>query len=185
MIQEDLLNYDQWFWRVISVHWSISVRSFSFEVRTFSVKNFLHAVHQDGNENLVFNFKSFPTSRDVRRNIVQRKLTITLTIAMWITWFVQATMKIRKLWRVRLHTLIYVLVEVSGPWPCPVGGGCRIHRLHRYRGARHPYDTKQSDGEVPVMLELWGMRNTPSLPVLQGPLWPGMVVVPDRALSMG
>ena len=25
------------------------------------------------------------------------------------------------------------------------------------------YDTKQSDGEVPVMLELWGMRSTPSL----------------------
>ena len=26
------------------------------------------------------------------------------------------------------------------------------------------YDTKQSDGEVPVMLELWGMRITLSLP---------------------
>ena len=25
----------------------------------------------------------------------------------------------------------------------------------------HKYDTKQSDGEVPVMLELWGMRSTP------------------------
>ena len=24
------------------------------------------------------------------------------------------------------------------------------------------YDTKQSDGEVPVMLKLWGMRSTPS-----------------------
>ena len=24
------------------------------------------------------------------------------------------------------------------------------------------YDTKRSDGEVPVMLELWGMRSTPS-----------------------
>ena len=23
------------------------------------------------------------------------------------------------------------------------------------------YDTKQSDAEVPVMLELWGMQNTP------------------------
>ena len=32
------------------------------------------------------------------------------------------------------------------------------------------YDTKQSDGEVPVMLELWGMRSTPSLPLLQSPL---------------
>ena len=46
------------------------------------------------------------------------------------------------------------------------------------------YDTKQSDGEVPVMLELSGMRSTPSLPLLPGPLWPGMVA-PDRVLSMG
>ena len=37
---------------------------------------------------------------------------------------------------------------------CPVGWGCRIHRLHLCRGVRHPsnnecpwYDTKQSDGE--------------------------------------
>ena len=28
------------------------------------------------------------------------------------------------------------------------------------------YDTKQSDGEVPVMLELWGMQSTLSLPSL-------------------
>ena len=46
------------------------------------------------------------------------------------------------------------------------------------------YDTKQSDGEVPAMLELWGMWSTPSLPLLPGPFWPGMVA-PDRALSMG
>ena len=45
------------------------------------------------------------------------------------------------------------------------------------------YDTKQSDDEVPVMLGLWEMRSTPSLPLLSGPLWPGMVA-PDRALSM-
>ena len=46
------------------------------------------------------------------------------------------------------------------------------------------YDTKQSDGEFPVMLELWGMRSTPLLPLLLGPLWP-RVVAPDRVLSMG
>ncbi len=33
-------------------------------------------------------------------------------------------------------------------------------------------ETKQSDGEVTVNLELWGMRSTPSLPLLLGPLWP-------------
>ena len=37
--------------------------------------------------------------------------------------------------------------------------------------------------EVSVMLELWGMRNTPSLQLLSDPLWPEMVA-PDRALSM-
>ena len=41
------------------------------------------------------------------------------------------------------------------------------------------YDTKQSDGEVSAMVELWGMRSTPSLPSLPGPLWLG-VVAPDR-----
>ena len=34
------------------------------------------------------------------------------------------------------------------------------------------------------MLELLGMWDTLSLPLLPGPLWPG-VVVPDRVLSMG
>ena len=35
-------------------------------------------------------------------------------------------------------------------------------------------DMKQSDGEVP---ELWRMWKTPSLPLLPGPLWPGMVTL--------
>ena len=32
------------------------------------------------------------------------------------------------------------------------------------------YDTKQSDDEVPVMQEIWGIRYTPSLPSLPRPL---------------
>ena len=74
---------------------------------------------------------------------------------------------------------------------CPVGWGGRIHQQHLCRGVRPPthnncsgYDTKQSDGEVPVMLELWGMWSTPSLPSLPGLLWL-RVVAPDRVLSMG
>ena len=43
---------------------------------------------------------------------------------------------------------------------------------------------KQSDGEVPVMLEIWGMCSTLLLLLLPGPLWTG-VVAPDRVLSMG
>ena len=46
------------------------------------------------------------------------------------------------------------------------------------------YDTKQSDAEASVMLDLWGMQSTPSLPLLLGPLWP-RVIAPDRVLSMG
>ena len=46
------------------------------------------------------------------------------------------------------------------------------------------YDTKQSDGEVPVMLELWGMQSILSLPLLPGPLWPGMVA-PDKGPIYG
>ena len=45
------------------------------------------------------------------------------------------------------------------------------------------YDTIQSDGEVPVMQELWGMQSTPLLPSHPGPLRP-WVVSPDRALSL-
>ena len=46
------------------------------------------------------------------------------------------------------------------------------------------YDTKQFDGEVPVMQELWGKRGNPSLPSFPGPLWPGVLAL-DKVLSIG
>ena len=74
---------------------------------------------------------------------------------------------------------------------CPIGWGCRIHRLHFCRGVRHPplnecpgYDIKQSDGEVSEMLKLWGMQSTPSMSLLQGPFCL-RVVAHDKVLSMG
>ena len=72
---------------------------------------------------------------------------------------------------------------------CPVGWGCRIHRLHLCRRVRPPnewpgYDTKQSDGEAPVMLGLCGIQSTLSLQLLPALLLPWMVA-PDKALSMG
>ena len=72
---------------------------------------------------------------------------------------------------------------------CPVGWACRIYWQHLCRGARPhyecpDYDTKQSDGEVPVMQELWGMQSTLSLPLIPGSFRPG-VVAPDKALSLG
>ena len=67
--------------------------------------------------------------------------------------------------------------------------GCRIHRLHFCIGVRPPsnespgYDTKQSDGEAPV-LEFWKMWSIPSLLLLPDPLWL-RVVVPDRVIGQG
>ena len=46
------------------------------------------------------------------------------------------------------------------------------------------YDSKQSGGGIPVMLELWEMQSTCSLPSFPGPLW-SRVVAPDRVLFMG
>ena len=72
----------------------------------------------------------------------------------------------------------------------PVGWGCRIHRLLFCKDVRPPtndfigYDTKESDNEALVMLELWGMRGIPSLPSLRGQVR-HVVEVPDRILSMG
>ena len=48
----------------------------------------------------------------------------------------------------------------------PIILGCRIHQLHLCSGVRLPqkcprYDTKQSDGEASVMLELWAVWSTP------------------------
>ena len=75
-------------------------------------------------------------------------------------------------------------------YTCPVGWGCRIHRLHLCRGEDTPhnecprYDTKQTDDEVRIMLKLCGMRSTSPLLSLPSPLWLG-VVAPDRVLCMG
>ena len=41
------------------------------------------------------------------------------------------------------------------------------------------YDTKKSDGKVLVILKVWGMRITSSLPSFQGSLWL-LLVAPDR-----
>ena len=82
------------------------------------------------------------------------------------------------------HICLYQLpskpsnVKVSHPaGSVPVNWDCRIHRLHLCRGIRHPsecpvYDTKQSDGEAPVMQEFWEMQSIHFLPSFQCPLWP-------------
>ena len=46
------------------------------------------------------------------------------------------------------------------------------------------YDTMLSDADVPVMLELWEIQSTPSLPSLPSPLRPG-VISSDWVLFIG
>ena len=75
---------------------------------------------------------------------------------------------------------------------CSISWGFSIHRLHLCRGVRPPpqknqcpwYDTKESDGEVPVMLKILRWQSTHSLPLLPGPLGPRMVAL-EWALSLG
>ena len=78
-------------------------------------------------------------------------------------------------------------------YSCPVGGwvgvaveytDCTSAEDKTPPNEYPAYDSKQSDGEVPVMLELWGMQITPSFSLLPAPLWPKGVAL-DRALSMG
>ena len=93
---------------------------------------------------------------------------------------------------VLFHTLMNLKLVSSFWWFAKsAGGGCRTHWLHLCREIRpHPhnecpgYNTKQCDGEVLVMLVLWRMQSTPSLPSLPGPLWP-RVIAPARVLSIG
>ena len=73
--------------------------------------------------------------------------------------------------------------------PCPVGWTVEYTDYIVAEGGKTPnecprYDTKQSDGKIPVTLELWVMRSTPSFPSLPRLLWPEMVAL-DRTLSMG
>ena len=86
-------------------------------------------------------------------------------------------------WGCRIHRLLICREVIPTPTTrvldmtlntvSPVGCGCRIHRLLICRGVRHPQriswnDTKQSDSEPSVVLELCGTQSTGSLPPLPG-----------------
>ena len=59
-----------------------------------------------------------------------------------------------------LQRYIYIYTHT---YICLVGRSCRIHRLLLCKGVRPfpneclGYDTKKSDGEAPVIPELWGL----------------------------
>ena len=84
----------------------------------------------------------------------------------------------------KIHKLNKFRLTQSAGW-----GDWIIHRLLLCGGVRSSpnefpvYDIKPSEDEGPVMLELWGIRSTHSLPSLLGPLWLQMVAL-DRVLSI-
>ena len=85
--------------------------------------------------------------------------------------------------------MLSILGRVTGVGEEKISWGCRIHRLQLCREVRPfnkcpGYDIKKFHSEVPVMLELCGIRSTSPLPSLPRSHWPG-VVAPDCVLSMG
>ena len=87
-----------------------------------------------------------------------------------------------------IYIYIYIYNRHTYIYAAQSARECRIHRFHCYRGVRpsneYPiYDSKLSDGEVPV-LELSGMWSTLSLPLVPGSLWPS-VISPDSVLFIG
>ena len=77
------------------------------------------------------------------------------------------------------HTEVNFIYQKALKNHSPVSWDCRIYQLHLCRGIapisneRPGYDTKLSDGKVPI-LEHWGMQRILSLPLLSGPLtWSG------------
>ena len=76
-------------------------------------------------------------------------------------------------------------------YACPVGWGCRIHWLHLCRGVRPPARRHRVSQIWHKAIWWWGFSpgalidvECPFLPLLPGPLWPGLVA-PHRVLSMG
>ena len=67
--------------------------------------------------------------------------------------------------------------------------GSRLHQLHHCRGASlsqrvTSYDTKQSNGETPIMHKVWKTWSTTSLLLLPDSPWPRVIAV-VRVLSIG
>ena len=108
-----------------------------------------------------------------------------LVLPVWVLSMGQIELFNKGLLVIENHRAVSILLLLDS---CPVGWGCRIHWLLLYRGVRLPqrvswYDIKQSDGKMPVILELLRMWSTPSLPLLPGPLWPEVEAF-DRARSI-
>ena len=67
---------------------------------------------------------------------------------------------------------------------CLVGWGCKMHQLLLPSSSVLDMMLNNLIMGFQVMLDLWGMQSTTSLPSLPVLLWP-RVLAPDRVLSMG
>ena len=91
--------------------------------------------------------------------------------------------------RTRKLVTMHMALHPKDDYPVDWGVAVEYTDCFSAEGVRPPqwvswHDSKQSDGEVPMMLKLWGLRSTPSLSSLPGPLWPGMVA-PDKGPIYG
>ena len=83
---------------------------------------------------------------------------------------------------------LFIAIISSPLWPGVIWL-CRLGQLNTptsslQRGKTPPENVQDlTQNNLMVILELWGMQNTPLLPLLTGPLWLG-VVAPDRLLSI-
>ena len=122
--------------------------------------------------------------RKMRSLLKYVSFLFSLSFSFWMKLCWKIPAKNKKRWTDKHETFIQFQLLF-----CSVGWGCRIHRLQLGWGVTPTnefpgHDTKQSNGEVPGMMGLWGMWSTPSLLLLPVPLWPG-VVASNRVLSMG
>ena len=113
-----------------------------------------------------------------------------VSLTKWLTFLTAISLLVRTLVTVQRSLSDNTLGKGMNPFLILFINGlisseCRIHKAVIPPPNECPgYEIKQSHGEVPVILELWGMRSTPSLPSLLGLLWP-RVVAPDRVLCIG
>ena len=82
------------------------------------------------------------------------------------------------------HTHTHQLAQLDRATECTNSINCISTEGLDFTNECPGYDTKQSDDQIPVMLELWRMQSTHSLLSFPGPLRSG-VVVPDRVLCIG
>ena len=61
---------------------------------------------------------------------------------------------------------------LTGVWRLQIAQFARAVEITDPTNECPGYNTKQYDGEFSIMLAHWGMRSTPSLQSLPGPLWP-------------